>query len=107
MRELAAEREGGFGPGFTLVANRLVPLAIALAAPVALAIAWVMLRLNGGTVGTVVGVLILVFMAILTWARIGAFLPMFAFDDPRSRRAGGPPHLPRRRPKVHADAIVL
>lgn len=93
--------------GLLLVANRFVPLAIALAAPVALAIAWVMLRINGGAIGTVVGLLILAFLAILAWARLGAFLPMLAFDDLAVRSAGGAARLPRLSPMVHAAAIVL
>lgn len=93
--------------GALLLANRFVPLAIVVAAPVAFAIVWIMVATNGGAVGTVVGVLTALFMAILAWSRIGAFLPMLAYDDLGRRAAGGPPRLPRLRPGVHGAAIVL
>jgi hypothetical protein len=94
--------------GALLLANRFVPLAIAVAAPVSLAIAWVMLVINGGAVGTIVGVLALAFTALLAWARIGAFLPMLAYDDLSARNAGGPPRLrlPSLSPIVHIIGAI-
>lgn len=93
--------------GALLLANRFVPLAIAVAAPVSFAIAWVMLVVNGGVVGTVVGMLTIAFTAILVWGRIGAFLPMLVSDDLAARNSTGPPRLPRLAPGIHAVAIVL
>lgn len=93
--------------GALLLANRFVPLAIAVAAPVSFAIVWVMLAINGGAVGIVVGLLTILFMAVLAWSRIGAFLPMLAFDDLAARNVAGPPRLPRLRGTVHAVAVVL
>lgn len=95
------------GTGALLLANRFVPLAIAVATPVSFAIAWVMLVINGGAVGTVIGVLTIAFTMVLAWSRIGAFLPMLAYDDLAGRGAGGPPRLPRLSVPVHVVAIVL
>jgi hypothetical protein len=92
--------------GALLLANRFVPLAIAIAAPVSFAIVWVMLVMNGGTVGTIVGVLVIGFSAILAFARLGSFLPMLAFDDARPGRSGFA-RLPRLTPAVHAAGIIL
>jgi len=92
--------------GALLLANRFVPLAIAVAAPVSFAIVWVMLAMNGGTVGVTVGVLIVVFTAILAFARLSSFLPMLAFDDSKPRRTGFA-RLPALTPVVHTVGIVL
>lgn len=93
--------------GALLLANRFVPLAIAVAAPVSFAIVWVMLVINGGAVGTTVGVLTIAFTAIMAWSRIGSFLPLLAYDDLDGRARGGPPQLPQLGRGVHIIAIVL
>jgi len=92
--------------GALLLANRFVPLAIVIAAPVSFAIVWVMLVMNGGTVGTAVGLLVILFSAIIAFARLGSFLPMLVFDDTRPARTGFA-HLPRLTPAAHAVGIVL
>lgn len=92
--------------GALLLANRFVPLALAAATPVSLAIVWVMWVMNGGAVGTVVGLLVLLFTAITAFARLGSFLPMLAFDDLELGRSTFA-RLPRLGVTVHAVAIVL
>lgn len=92
--------------GALLLANRFVPLALAVAAPVAFAIVWTMLVMNGGTVGTVVGVLIVAFLAILAWSRLGSYLPMLAADDCAPARLGFPRLAPLS-PAVHGIAILF
>jgi hypothetical protein len=67
--------------GAALLANRFVPLAIMVAAPVSFAIAYVMLVVNGGVVGTIVGILVIAFTAIIALSRIESFLPLLAIDD--------------------------
>jgi hypothetical protein len=93
--------------GALLLANRFVPLAIVFAAPVSFAIVWVMLVINGGAIGTTVGVLTIVFMAIMAWARIGSFLSLLAYDDLDGRMRGAPPQLPQLGLATHLVAIVL
>jgi hypothetical protein len=93
--------------GALLLANRFVPLAIAAAAPVSFAIVWVMLAINGGAVGTVVGVLTIAFTAVLAWSRIAAFLPMLAYEDLSARHSVAAPRLPRLRPLIHVVAAIL
>ena len=93
--------------GALLLANRFVPLAIVLAAPVSFAIAWVMLVINGGAVGTTVGILTILSMAVLAWSRMGSFLPLLAYDDLDGRVRGAPPQLPQLGLLTHLVAIVL
>jgi hypothetical protein len=93
--------------GALLLANRFVPLAIAAATPVSFAIVWVMLAINGGAVGTTVGVLTIAFTAILAWSRIAAFLPMLVYDDLSARFSGGAPRLPQLGPSIHVVAVIL
>ena len=105
--------------GSALLANRFVPLATVLAFPVSFSIAFVMLVVNGGAVGTIVGVLVIAFNGIIAVARLNSFLPTLAFSDPGpslpdSSRVRGAPMLtdhPRTkkglRPFVHAVSIVL
>lgn len=93
--------------GAMLLLNRLVPLALLLAAPVSFAIVWVMLVLNGGTVGTTVGILTILFSAVMMFARLGSFMPVLTWDDTNLRKTGYRSTLPPLRPTVHAIAIVL
>ena len=92
--------------GGLLLANRFVPLAIVLAAPVSFAIAWVMLVINGGIAGSMVGMVMVLFTAVLVCARLESFLPLLAFDDAARRRAAFA-HLPRLSPAVHLFAIFM
>ncbi|MBL8551967.1 MAG: hypothetical protein JNJ73_18410 [Hyphomonadaceae bacterium] len=104
--------------GAALLANRFVPLASVLAFPVSFSIAYVMLVINGGMIGTIVGVLVIAFNAIIALSRLDSFLPMLAFDDGGPRPAPmmallrGKPPAPATRPKglrplTHAIAIAL
>lgn len=63
--------------GLALLANRMVPLATVIAFPVSFAIAYVMLVINGGVVGTIVGVLVIAFNGFIALSRLDAFLPLF------------------------------
>ena len=93
--------------GALLLINRLVPLALLLCAPVSFAIVWVMLILNGGAVGVTVGLLTILFSAIMMWARLGSFMPILAWDDTAARRVGYRSSMPPLRPVTHAVAIVV
>lgn len=93
--------------GTMLLLNRLVPLALLLAAPVSFAIVWVMLVLNGGAVGTTVGILTILFSAVMMFARLGSFMPVLAWDDTNLHKTGYRSAMPPLRPPLHAIAIVL
>lgn len=67
--------------GAALLANRFVPLAALVAFPVTFAIAWVMTVINGGAVGYTVGVLALLFNAIIALSRWEHFAPVLAVSD--------------------------
>lgn len=93
--------------GAMLLLNRLVPLALLLAAPVSFAIVWVMLVLNGGAVGTTVGILTVLFSAVMMWARLGSFVPLLAWNDTTARKTSYRSIMPPLRSRTHAIAIVL
>lgn len=111
--------------GAALLANRFVPLAAVLAFPVSLSIAYVMIIVNGGAVGTTAGLLVIAFNGIIALARLDSFLPMLVFSDVGPNAAGltslldpsrfrGAPVSANQpgtrkglRPLVHAVCIVL
>ncbi len=110
--------------GAALLANRFVPLAALLAFPVTFAIAYVMLVINGGTVGLIVGLLAIAFNGIIVLARLDSFLPLLAYrdrgpagvtlsslmsigTDPLSSDTQGARPSSGLRPIVHVVAIVL
>ncbi len=110
--------------GAALLANRFVPLAALLAFPVTFAIAYVMMVINGGTVGMIVGPLAVAFNGIIVLARLDSFLPVLAYrdrgpagvtltslmkigTDPVASYAQGAGPSPGLRPIVHLIAIVL
>lgn len=76
--------------GAALLANRFVPLAAIVAFPVTFAIAWVMIVVNGGAVGWVVGTLALGLNGVILLARIEHVLPLLVFAD-RAPSASDPP----------------
>jgi uncharacterized membrane protein YphA (DoxX/SURF4 family) len=111
--------------GAALLANRFVPLAAVVAFPVTFAIAYVMIVINGGPVGTTTGLLAIAFNGIIALGRLDSVLPMLALSDrgpnaarltallkpSRARAAPASVNLPRTRkglsPLVHAVSIVL
>lgn len=73
--------------GAALLMNRFVPLATIVAFPVTLVITYVMLVINGGVVGTTVGILALAFNGFIALVRLDNFLPVLVYRD-------SGPHLP-------------
>ena len=104
--------------GAALLANRFVPLAALVAFPITFSIAWVMIVINGGIVGYVVGTLALAFNGVIALSRLEHFRPVLAYSDcgPRLpqavwKRSGAtssePPRPTALKPATHAICIFL
>lgn len=94
--------------GAALLANRFVPLATVIAFPVSFSIAFVMLIVNGGVVGTTVGVLVMAFNGVIALARLDSFRPMLAMHDRAARAPDDRSRTAvRLSPAAHAAGIIL
>lgn len=74
--------------GLMLLANRMVPLAIVLAAPIGIAIAFMDHTANPDWYGTLTAGTIMLFLAIMALGHLHRFLPMIVFNQGEPRLDG-------------------
>lgn len=74
--------------GLMLLANRFVPLAIALSLPVSVCIAHLNIIANGDTFGIIAGAIVLGLNVIIALGHVDKFLPLLVFDQGDPSPAG-------------------
>lgn len=67
--------------GLMLLANRWVPLAIVLAFPIGISIAYLDYAANPDWFGTITAIAIMVLLAIMALSHLRRFMPMLVFDQ--------------------------
>lgn len=67
--------------GLMMLVNRLVPLAIVLATPIGISIAFMDHTANPDWYGTLTAATIMLFLAIMALGHVRSFLPLFVFNQ--------------------------